>query len=164
MEDLDSLLESAANETGLKREVNVDQELRTSNKMEGVKPWLAFSSNVPADTRDKWNLMVKVDALADTPQTNLQPSNSYYSWEPLPPLPGPNKLLQELIRSAAQNCGFDETKTAKLMQMANPVIETEAARQLQTAYKHQLVNDVKEAVKSDPNYSAAAFPDLAKAI
>ena len=59
--DLDSLLESAANETGLKREVNVDQELRTSNKMEGVKPWLAFSSNVPADTRDKWNLMVKVE-------------------------------------------------------------------------------------------------------
>ena len=158
------MLESAANEAGLKKEFNLDQELRTSNKMEGVKPWLAFSSNVPADTRDKWSIMVKVDALAETPQANLQPSNSYYSWEQIPPLPGPNKLLQEVIRGAAQNCGFDETKTAKLMQMANPVIETEAAKQLQSAYKRQLLNDVKEVVKCDPNFNLALFPELAAAI
>lgn len=160
------MLDEAADSVNLKKEFNLDQELKDKNLMNDVKPWLAFSSNVPTSTRDTWSQMVKVDALAELQATPFQPSNSYNSWEQVPPLPGPNKLLQELIRGAAQNCGFDETKTAKLMQMVNPVIETEAAKQLQSAYKRQLISNVASAVKKDPNFVAgrAQFPELAAAV
>ena len=160
--DLDSMLEECSKD--LKKEINLDQKCKDRNVMNEIKPWLAFSSNVPAATRDVWNQMVKIDALADAEAVQLQASNSYYSWEAVPFLPGPKKLLQELIRGAAQQSNFDESKTAKLIQMANPVIETEAAKQLQAAYKVQLVNDVSAIVKKDPNFSTERFPELAAAI
>jgi len=162
--DLDAMLDEAADSVNLKKVVNLDQELKDRNLMNEVKPWLAFSSNVPPATRDLWNQMVKIDALADIQATPFQPSNSYYSSEPIPPLPGPKKLLQELMRTAAQNCNFDETKTAKLMQMANPVIETEAANTLQKAYRNQLIDDVKVAVRKDPNFSKDKYPHLFEAV
>ena len=160
--DLDSMLEECSKD--LKKEINLDQDCKDRNVMNDIKPWLAFSSNVPAATRDVWNQMVKIDALADAEAVQLQASNTYYSWESVPYLPGPKKLLQELIRGAAQQSNFDESKTAKLIQMANPVIETEAAKQLQAAYKVQLVNDVSAIVKKDPNFSTERFPELAAAI
>jgi hypothetical protein len=162
--DLDAMLDEAADTVNLKKEVNLDQLLKDRNVMNDVKPWLAFSSNVPPATRDSWSQMVKVDALADLQALPFQPSNAYYSSETISPLPGPKKLLQELVRNAAQNCGFDETKTAKLMQLANPVIETEAADNLQKAYRRQLIADVASAVRKDPNYSADRFPVLAAAL
>ena len=162
--DLDAMLDEAADSTGLAKVVTLDQQLKDRNLMNDVKPWLAFSSNVTPAVRDAWTHAVKVDALADLPLAPFQPSNAYYSSEVPPPLPGPKKLLQELIRGAAQSSNFDETKTAKLMQMANPVIESEAADLLQKAYKRQLVSDVAAAVRSDPNFSKQRYPDLAAAI
>ena len=64
MADLDALLDDAAAE--LPTVIDVDQMLKDSKKMENVKPWLAFSSNVPPAIRDKWSQMVKVDALSKT--------------------------------------------------------------------------------------------------
>jgi len=163
--DLDAMLDEAADSVNLKKVVNVDQELKDKNMMNEIKPWLAFSSNVtPQTVRDAWSNMVKVDALVDLQATQFQPSNSYYSSEASAPLPGPKKLLQELIRGAASSCGFDETKTAKLMQMANPVIESEAADLLQKAYKRQLVTDVAASVRKDPNFTAERYPELGAAV
>mgnify|MGYP006446070387 CR=1 FL=1 len=64
MADLDALLDDAAAE--LPTVIDVDQMLKDSKKMDNVKPWLAFSSNVPPAIRDKWSQMVKVDALSKT--------------------------------------------------------------------------------------------------
>lgn len=73
MADLDDLLDEAAAE--LPTVIDVDKILKDSKKMDNVKPWLAFSSNVPPAIRDKWSQMVKVDALSKT-----DVSVSYSSW------------------------------------------------------------------------------------
>ena len=65
-----------------------------------------------------------------TVQSELQPSNVYYSWEPTSPLAGPDKLLQEIMREAATESGFDETTISKLLNHVNPVVEPEQAKQL----------------------------------
>ena len=57
----------------------------------------------------------------------------YYEWESTSPLAGPDKLLQEIMREAATESGFDETTTSKLLQHANRV-EPEGAKELQSAY------------------------------
>ena len=96
-----------------------------------------------------------------TVQSELQPSNVYYSWEPTSPLAGPDKLLQEIMREAATESGFDETTISKLLNHVNPVVEPEQAKQLQNAYTDHLVRDLASTVKADPNYSADKYPKLA---
>ena len=63
MADLDAMLDDAAEET-LPSVIDVDAILKSTKKIEDLKPWLAFSSNVPTATRDQWSKMVKTDALA----------------------------------------------------------------------------------------------------
>ena len=62
MDDLDAMLDDAADEC-LPTVFDLDTQLKSQNKLNGVKPWLAFSSNVPQQKRDEWSRMVKVDAL-----------------------------------------------------------------------------------------------------
>lgn len=85
----------------------------------------------------------------------------YYEWESTSPLAGPDKLLQEVMREAATESGFDEVTTAKLLNHANPMVEPEGAKELQSAYRDMLVKDLAATVKSDPNYSAEKYPKLA---
>ena len=85
----------------------------------------------------------------------------YYEWESTSPLAGPDKLLQEIMREAATESGFDETTTSKLLQHANPVVEPEGAKELQSAYTDMLISELAATVKSDPNYSAQKYPKLA---
>ena len=66
MADLDAMLDDAAEET-LPSVIDVDAILKSTKKIEDLKPWLAFSSNVPPATRDQWSKMVKTDALAKRP-------------------------------------------------------------------------------------------------
>ena len=63
MADLDAMLDDAAEET-LPSVIDVDAMLKSTRKIDAVKPWLAFSSNVPPAIRDQWSKMVKTDALA----------------------------------------------------------------------------------------------------
>lgn len=64
MDDLDAMLDDAADEL-LPTVFDLDATLKEKNLMNEVKPWLAFSSNVPVSKRDEWSKMVKVDALAE---------------------------------------------------------------------------------------------------
>ena len=57
------MLDDAAEET-LPSVIDVDAILKSTKKIDELKPWLAFSSNVPPVIRDKWTKMVKTDALA----------------------------------------------------------------------------------------------------
>ncbi len=66
MDDLDAMLDSAAAET-IPTVLGVDAMLKEKNILNDVKPWLAFSSNVPAAIRDEWTKMVKIDALTELP-------------------------------------------------------------------------------------------------
>ena len=63
MADLDAMLDDAAEET-IPTVFNLDDALKNTKKIDDVKPWLAFSSNVPPAIRDKWSKMVKTDALS----------------------------------------------------------------------------------------------------
>jgi hypothetical protein len=86
----------------------------------------------------------------------------YYQWEGTSPLPGPEKLLQEVMRQAAVDSGFDETTTSKLLNMVNPVVEPEQAKKMQKAYTNQLVKDVASTVRKDVNFTSEEYPALAK--
>jgi hypothetical protein len=66
MDDLDAMLDDTAAEM-LPKVFDLDAALKEKNLMNDVKPWLAFSSNVPVSKRDEWSKMVKVDALAQLP-------------------------------------------------------------------------------------------------
>jgi hypothetical protein len=66
MDDLDAMLDDTAAEM-LPTVFDLDAALKEKNLMNDVKPWLAFSSNVPVSKRDEWSKMVKVDALAQLP-------------------------------------------------------------------------------------------------
>ena len=63
MADLDAMLDDAADEI-IPTAFDLDATLKSTKKIDDVKPWLTFSSNVPVDTRDKRSKMVKTDALA----------------------------------------------------------------------------------------------------
>ena len=67
-----------------------------------------------------------------------------------------------MIRSAAVSAGCDETKTAQLVGMANPVVDQEGARNLQKQYRKQLLKDLKPRIEGDSNYNAERFPKLAE--
>ena len=47
------------------------------------------------------------------------------------------------------------------MNAANPVIETEAAKALQTMYTDELVKDLAPKIKKETDYDAQKFPNWA---
>jgi hypothetical protein len=128
-----------------------------------IKPWLAATANVQPEFRDKWTQLVRRDLTAVTP-SQFQTSYAYRGWWDPSGSPATNKVLQELVRKAAAKCEFDDIKTARLLNTANPITDSESGRQLQKAYAEQLINDLKDAIKKDPNYSAEKFPTLAKVL
>ena len=60
------MLDDAADEH-LETVFDLDAELKSQGKLDGIKPWLAFSSNVPKEKRDQWCRMVKIDAFLSAP-------------------------------------------------------------------------------------------------
>ena len=164
MDDLDAMLDNTAAEM-LPTVFDLDATLKEKKIIDDVKPWLAFSSNVPQSKRDSWTKMVKVDALAELLPT-CRPSNIYYSWEKpgAAPVYGGEKLLQEVVRNAANAAGIDDSKTTKLVNMANPVVDQEGAKHMQDLYRAQLLKDVAPVVKKDANFTAEKFPHLAKSL
>ena len=128
-----------------------------------IKPWLASTANVPPEFRDRWTSLVRNDLKA-TVASQFQPSYAYRTWWDPSSAPANNKVLQEMVRRAATKCGFDDTKTAKLLVTANPITDSETGKQLQKAFATQLIADLKESIEKDPNYSAEKFPNLAKAL
>ena len=72
MADLDAMLDDAAEET-IPSVFDLDTQLKSTKKIDDVKPWLAFSSNVPPAIRDKWSKMVKTDALSTINVSNEPP-------------------------------------------------------------------------------------------
>ena len=162
MDDLDAMLDDTAAEM-LPTVFDLDATLKDKKIIEDIKPWLAFSSNVPPLKRDSWTKMVKVDALAELLPV-CKPSNMYYSWEKpgAAPVYGGDKLLQEMVRSAASAAGIDDSKTSRLVNMANPVANQEAAKHMQNLYRAQVLKDAVPIVKKDANFTAERFPHLAK--
>jgi hypothetical protein len=153
MADLDALLNDAADQ-----HLPVQEIQRKPKEPLEIKPWLACTANVKPEIRDVWTSMVRQDLKAQV-ISKFQPSNAYRKWDSNIP-PGPNKLLQELVRNAATRCQLDETKIAKLISNVNPITEKELGTQLQTAYKKLLLNDLKQSIVSDFNYNASNYPAL----
>lgn len=151
--DLDAMLDAAADQ-----HLPVQELVRKPKDSAEIKPFLACTANVKPDQRDVWTSMVRKD-LSATVISKFQPSNAYRKWDSNIP-PGPNKLLQELVRNAATRCSFDETKIAKLISNVNPITEKELGTGLQTAYKKQLLTDLKQLILSDVNYTTSNYPAL----
>lgn len=166
--DLDAILEEAVHSEKLggpaKVEPDVDAALKIHVVSEEIKPWLAASANVPKDFREKWTRMAKVDTDTEL-ASKFQPSYAYRSWDaPLPTKNGINRSLQEIVKKAAQSCGLDEHKTTRLLTLVNPVTDSENGKQLQRAFAKQLLADLANDIKTDPNYDATRFPALAAAL
>jgi len=164
MDDLDAMLDDTAAEM-LPTVFDLDGTLKEKKIIDDVKPWLAFSSNVPQAKRDAWTKMVKVDALAELLPV-CKPSNVYYSWEKPggAPVHSGDKLLQEMIRNAASAAKLDDSKVTKLVNMANTVVDQEGAKHMQELHRAQVLKDIAPVVKRDLNFSAEKFPHLAKAV
>lgn len=165
--DLDDMLNDAASSvlTGsAKKDVDIDQSLKIRVVSDQIKPWLAFSANVPAEFRDKWNKMMKVDSETQV-LTKFHTSSAYKAWEPTShSKPAITKSLQDLVRKSASKSGIDDARTAKILSIVNPVTDTEHGKLLENAFAKQLVNDLKEDIRNDPNYSPTKYPNLAEAI
>ncbi len=97
-------------------------------------------------------------------QSKFRPSNEYFSWEKANSTPvwGGDKILSELIRSAATSAGLGDAKITQLVGMSNPVVDLEGARNLQSQYKSQLMKDLMKKVKDDGHFSADKYPDLTR--
>lgn len=96
--------------------------------------------------------------------TPFQASYAYRNWWDSSFSPSTNKVLQELVRKAATKCNFDDIQTAKLLNTSNPITDSESGRQLQKAYATYLIQDLKETILKDPNYSPEKFKSLAAII
>lgn len=167
--DLDAILEDVAKSEKLsapKPETEVDGsglKIRVVSE-EYLKPWLAFSANCPKDFRDKWTKMVKADGDTEIP-SKFQASYAFRAWDaPQPQKNGINRALQELVKKSALNSGLDEHKINRLLTLVNPVTDSENGKQLQRAFAKQLMDDLSNDIKTDPNFDAKRFPSLASAI
>jgi len=164
--DLDDILDSAAADV-LPPKVNPNKERIVSGD---IKPWLAYTANVPKETRDNWTKISKMDTDADMPSM-FQLSYAYRAWEGSSSGGGAqnngvNKCLQEMIRKTAFKCGIDDARTAKILSVVNPVSATdkESVKQINRVFSKQIVTDMKDDIVKDPNYDAAKFPNLAAAL
>jgi hypothetical protein len=166
---LDDMLDDAADSVLVKNKQNkndpeIEQEQKIRIVSDQIKPWLAFTANVPAELREKWTKMAKIDSETEV-ISKFHPSTAYRSWDPVASSKlGINKGLQDLVKKSANKCGIDEARTVKILAMLNPVTDSEHGKQLQTAFARQLVADLKDDIKSDPNYSATRFPELSNAL
>jgi hypothetical protein len=167
--DLDAILEDVANAEKLsapKPETEIDTsalKIRIVSE-EYLKPWLAFSANCPKDFRDKWTKMVKADGETEIP-TKFQASYAFRAWDaPQPAKNGINRALQELVKKSALNSGLDEHKINRLLTLVNPVTDSENGKQLQRAFAKQLMDDLANDIKTDPNFDTKRFPSLAAAL
>ncbi len=77
---------------------------------------------------------------------------------------GGERLLQEVLRSAASAAGIDDAKQTQLAAMGNPIIDTEGAKNLQKQFRAQIIKDLTPVIKKDINFSPEAYPNLARAI
>lgn len=163
--DLDAVLDAAADtmldssKSSASKPATAPTAVTSTSVPAEIKPWLAFSANVPRETRDKWNTYVKNDRNA-TPATPFQPSNSYRSWDSQPM--NHSKLIHDLVKKAATQAGLDESKTQKLLTTFHPVTETDFSRQVQSSYYKQIIDDVSDSIVKDPNYDPQRFPHLAQ--
>jgi hypothetical protein len=162
--DLDAILDDAASSHFKDAPPPAPAPVKKLEPAE-IKPWLAATANVPPEFRDKWTPMVRKD-LAAKVVTKFMPSNAYRRWETGAEgkAMGENKLLQEMVRSAASRCQFDDVKLNKLVSMANPITDSEQGTQLIESYKKQLLKTHKNAILNDVNYNPQRFPKLAAAL
>lgn len=129
-----------------------------------IKPWLAASANVPKEFREKWTKMVKQDSNVEITST-LQPSHAFRGWDSTNvPKNGVSKCLQELVKVAANAADIDEIKTQRLLNLVNPVTDSENGKQFQKAFATQVLKDLRFEITSDPNYDREKFPNLARAL
>lgn len=156
--DLDAILDEAA-ETTFKPEPVVAK--RKADPAE-IKPWLASTALVTPQQRDRWNAMVRKDYEA-TATTKFLPSKAYQAGEPSATV-NTNKMLYDYVKTASARCQFDESKTSKLLSLVNPAADNDTVKQLQPAYRKQLLQTLKNDILSDPNYTPERFPHLAQAL
>lgn len=160
--DLDAILEDAVNSQQLnnKADPDVDNSLKIRLVSEDVKPWLAASANVPKDFREKWTKMAKADTDTEA-ASKFQPSYAFRLWDgSLPSKTGVNRSLQDMVKKAASSSGIDESKIMKLLTMVNPVTDSEHGKVLQRAFSQQLLADLKDEIRTDPNFDEKRFVEL----
>jgi hypothetical protein len=99
--DLDAILEETIQTEKLsdtsKPVEPAEKELKLRVVNDDVKPWLAFSANVPKDYRDKWTKMVKIDIETEI-VSKFQMSYAYNNWNGAPP--AKNRSLHDLVKKA----------------------------------------------------------------
>lgn len=128
-----------------------------------VNPWLAASANCPREHRDKWTKMVKLD-VDITMGSNFNQSNAYLNWyNTKESKTGIEKCLQDLVRKSGSNSGLTDAKISKILQIINPVIDSEHGKQIQEAYALQIMKDFKGKILADPNYDSTRFTNVAVA-
>ena len=91
-------------------------------------------------------------------------SNAYLNWyNTKESKTGIEKCLQDLVRKTGSNSGLPDAKISKILQLINPVIDSEHGKQVQEAYARQIMKDFKGKILTDPNYDSARFTRVAAA-
>ena len=138
-----------------------------------IKPYLAVTALVQPEIRDKWTNMVRKDVSAKVSSV-FQPSNAYRKWDnnsivlqqqtsasenssSTPTAVSIPKLLQDIVRNACRRSGLDESKTSKMLLLLN---ESNGTANVNDLYKQQLLSDLKEMIRRDPNFDLVRFPHL----
>ena len=120
--NLDDILDDVMGEAAVAVVVPKPVVVKKPAESAEIKPWLASTANVPADSRDRWTKLVRQDMSAVT-ATPFQASYAYRNWWDAAGTPSSNKVLQELVRKAATKCNFDDVQTAKLLNTSNPITD-----------------------------------------
>mmetsp|Transcript_16561 Transcript_16561/g.22798 ORF Transcript_16561/g.22798 Transcript_16561/m.22798 type:complete len:184 (-) Transcript_16561:44-595(-) len=126
-----------------------------------IKPWLAYSANVPKELREKWTKMANIDTNAQL-SSPFDKSTAYRHWEASTSAnkAGIGKCLQELVRNAGQRCDLNDAQIAKILNLVNPVTDSENGPKIQAAFARQLMKDLSSDILSDPNYDPDRYPSL----
>ena len=163
----DDLLNEVANETLAPAPV-----LKKVEPAE-IKPYLAVTALVQPEIRDKWTGMVRKDVGSKVTSV-FQPSNAYRKWDnnsivlqqqssasenssSTPTALSIPKLLQDIVRNACRRTGLDESKTSKILLLLS---ENNATAHVNDLYRQQLLSDLKEVIRRDPNFDPVRFPNL----
>jgi hypothetical protein len=123
-----------------------------------IRPFLAAAALAPPELRDKWNGYVRRDINAVAPSKFLA-SQAYQRGDPYAPQ-SLNKMLHDLVRTAAYKSQIEESKAARLLQIVNPNTDSDAGKRIQAAFKRHLLKSVKNDIINDINYDPAKFPHL----
>jgi hypothetical protein len=152
--DLDAILDEAA--ADLKPEASAAPKKKVDPPE--IRPYLAAAALAPPELRDKWNGYVRRDIHAVAPSKFLA-SQAYQRGDPYAPQ-SLNKMLYDLIRTAAYKSQIDESKMTRLLQLVNPNTDSEAGKRIQAAFKRHLLKSVKNDIVNDINYDPSKFPHL----